>query len=551
MVQEPWEVLAEKARKYREESAAKVDKLFAPLPKSNHWGQLPDPLPRNVTGIPKLLLDPFDYEIVETDPLELVKALVAKKYTAVQVAGAYLRAAIIAYRVVNSVAEFIPELALERAQFLDKYLEEHGKPFGPLHGLPISVKEQVPFGGLRCNRAITKHVDFIAEEDAQILPILKNAGCMFYIRTTQPQSLMHLETNNHMFGPTVNPFNTDLTCGGSSGGEGASLGIHASCTGVGTDIGGSIRWPAAANGQYGLRPTTKRLPMNGSLAYVKGSEAIVAAIGPLTRTLGAAKLMTKVIIDSEPWKNDPDLVALPWKSEPLKDQKKLRIGILKDDGVVKPHPPVLRALDIVSEGLKKAGSVDGYEIELVEFEPYQHDYAWEIISTLYFEDGAKGLLKQLEDTNEPLLPLTKFMTLENPHLTYHTITSLWEWNVKKSKYREAYQNHWNSYNIDALIAPAGPSAAMPLGNSKYWPYTAHWNLLDYPSIVFPVTSVTMDDKKDESYVPRNTKDEFVHNIYSPEQFLDAPIALQLVGMRFDDEKLFDILEVLETGYKAK
>ena len=135
---------------------------------------------------------------------------------------------------------------------------------GPLHGLPISVKEHIGMKGLNCNAGyVSWWEDEERSDDAVILKILCKAGCVFYARTTQPQLLMHLETDSNLYGPTVNPYNRTLTAGGSSGGEGALLAMRGSCLGLGTDIGGSVRSPAANCGLYSLRPTALRLPYGG------------------------------------------------------------------------------------------------------------------------------------------------------------------------------------------------------------------------------------------------------------------------------------------------
>lgn len=92
--------------------------------------------------------------------------------------------------------------------------------------------------GLGLNAGYIAWWDKIAEQDAHVLQILWRAGAIFYARTTQPQTLMHLETDSNLYGITVNPFNRHVTAGGSSGGEGALLGLRGSCLGLGTDIGG-------------------------------------------------------------------------------------------------------------------------------------------------------------------------------------------------------------------------------------------------------------------------------------------------------------------------
>lgn len=551
MVQEKWQTLAEAAQKLRDDSAKKVDEYFPPRQGSKHWDPLPDPLPNNVTGLLKQYLDPADFDIVETDPIELLGKLARRQISAMEVAGAYIRAAVIAQRTINCVTEFLPEIAYERAKYLDEYIAENGSPVGPFHGLPISVKAMMTFKGKRINTGVTHGSDRVAEEDAQIVRILRDNGANFYVRTTQPQLLMHIEGDSYINGVTQNPFNRTLTSGGSSAGEGAILGMHASPLGVGTDIGGSIRWPAIAQGQYGFRPTTNRLPIGGGEHFMYGAEAIPASIGPMARTLETATLFSRVVIESEPWKEDPHLSGIPWNKDPLKGRKSLRIGIMNDDGVVRPHPPVLRAVQEVVSKIKKAGSVDGIDLELVEYKPYDPEKAWEIISSLYFEDGGKEVLGLLEETGEPVAELTKWLINDNPNVRELTISELWKLNNQKAQYKLDHAKHWNAHNIDVLICPVGPGGAAPHNHSKYWGYTAHWNLVDYPSVTFPVTSVDPKvDVVDESYVPRNDKDKFNHELYHPDRFEHAPIGLQLVALRSHDELVLEAMKLVECAIRA-
>lgn len=92
--------------------------------------------------------------------------------------------------------------------------------------------------GLRLNAGYIAWWDEIAKEDAHVLQVLQRAGAVFHARTTQPQSLMHLETDSNLYGVTVNPYNRDVSAGGSSGGEGALVALRGSCLGIGTDVGG-------------------------------------------------------------------------------------------------------------------------------------------------------------------------------------------------------------------------------------------------------------------------------------------------------------------------
>lgn len=142
----------------------------------------------------------------------------------------------------------------------------------------------------------------------------------------------HIDCSNPIYGTTVNPHNRALTCGGSSGGEGASLGLRCAALGIGTDIGGSIRVPAAFCGAYGLRPTSLRNPYNGICLAGAGQESVRCVIGPLANTAEDLNLFQRAVLDQEPWEVETSLVPLPWKSVGPLHPKQLTVGVIWDDG---------------------------------------------------------------------------------------------------------------------------------------------------------------------------------------------------------------------------
>lgn len=137
----------------------------------------------------------------------------------------------------NCALEFFPELALAQAKELDAYYESNKKPVGPLHGLPISLKDQFRVKGLETSMGYVAWIGKYDEEDSVLVSLLRKAGAVFYVKTSVPQSLMVCETVNNIIGRTVNPRNKNWSCGGSSGGEGAIVGFRGGIIGVGTDIG--------------------------------------------------------------------------------------------------------------------------------------------------------------------------------------------------------------------------------------------------------------------------------------------------------------------------
>ena len=146
-------------------------------------------------------------------------------------------------------------------------------------------------------------------------------------------------------------------------------------------LGGSIRSPAANNGLYGFRPTAFRIPNLGFSAAHIGSGYIHGSLGPLSTSLEGIKLFMKIALAAKPWIEDPSLIPLPWRDEHnnlgKETSKRLKIGVLWNDGVVEPHPPVIRALKAVVNKLENIDSV-----EVVVWKPHKHDMAWEIIVSL-------------------------------------------------------------------------------------------------------------------------------------------------------------------------
>ncbi|EHY52325.1 Acetamidase [Exophiala dermatitidis] len=576
MVKVPWQEIAKQAQAQRDKS---IDQIQPPIPAVPS----PDELPLNVTSIPRELLNEAELKITESPPEELLKFLASGELSSVDVTTAFLRRAGIAQKLTNCVTEVLPHSAIQRAKYLDDYLAEHKKPIGPLHGLPISVKEHIGIKGLGHNGGFVGWWDRVAPEDAHILQLFQNAGCVLYVRTTQPQCLMHLETANNLYGTTVNPYNRNLTPGGSSGGEGALIALKGSPLGIGTDIGGSIRSPAANCGIWGFRPSSYRLPLGGLTAPMAGQEQIVPVIGPMSASFEGCHIFMKTLIDQQPWLDDPSLLPMPWNYTPNHSNsstaksyltkpdgtKRLKIGVLWSDGVVQPHPPVSRALREVTTKLQSTSNNSGIEFEFVDWKPHRHDQAWDIISSMYFCDGAAQDRAAIASSGEPWLPLSEFIIKEQPGVKEYTVSEVWGLTIQREAYRAEYAKVWNQskdletwgdgndatkaeqkpkleYPVDVILCPVGPGAAPPLNHSRYWGYTAQWNLLDYPAMVFPVTQVDpAKDKVDESYKPLNAQDEWNYNLYSPDRYVDAPVSLQLVGRRYQDEKVFEAMEVIK------
>ncbi|KAF2010481.1 amidase [Aaosphaeria arxii CBS 175.79] len=523
------------ARDRRDQSLAKVEPKLEGIPSE---------LPQNSQGLAQVVLTPREIEITEKYSVtELLALLKGRKISVEEVTRAFLRRAALAQAATNCLTELLWDQAIARAKELDSLPE----PKGMLFGLPISTKEHHGMVGPN----VTTHASFVAwigkpHGSNLLYDTLWEQGCVFYARTTQPQWIMQLETDSVVYGRTVHPSNNKLSPGGSSGGEGAMLGMRASILGVGGDIGGSIRCPAAHVGVYGFKPTLKRISVMGARAMMVGKETLVSTPGPMSVERDALELFMQAAVSTKPWLIDPSLTPLPWT--PHQFSKPLKVAVMWWDGVVQPHPPMTRALKEVADACRKAG------MEVVDWDavPLDHAKGWEIITGLFFPDGGEEAIKRAEEVGEPILPLTRLVVHDQPNMKHLTQHELWDLCRRRDEYRVEYARAWreataaDGREIDVILCPPNFGAATPHNQSRYWGYTSHWNVLDWPGAVFPVTHVSIEkDPIDTSYVPKNEEDKFVYEMYKPEVFVDMPVSLQVVARRNEDEKVLAALKLIE------
>lgn len=156
--------------------------------------------------------------------------------------------------------------ALATARKLDKHYKLHGEPLGPLHGIPVTLKDQFNIKGYDTTLGYVGRANSPAASDAVLVEMLRTLGAVILAKSNLPQSIMWCETENPLWGLTVNPYHPGYTPGGSTGGEAVLIASGASILGFGTDLGGSVRIPSHMMGIYGLRPSVcQRFPQMPSV----------------------------------------------------------------------------------------------------------------------------------------------------------------------------------------------------------------------------------------------------------------------------------------------
>jgi len=466
---------------------------------------------------------------------------------------AFAKVAVAAQDATNCLSEIFIDDALIRAKALDKHLEATGETVGPLHGLPVSIKDHIKVKGLDTSTGYAAWAfKTVADSDALVVEILRNAGAVLFVKTQNPQTLLSLETNNNVFGRVSNPFNRTLSPGGSSGGESALIASHGSPLGVGTDIGGSIRVPAAYCGLYGLKGSVARLPHGGLMGSHDGMDAIVGCVGPLATSARDLELFCRVMLAAQPWLREPPLLEMPWKSDVVLGvglQEKLSIAILLDDGFVSPHPPIVDALKHYQEALIRAGH------DVIEWQPLDHKRGWDLIVKLYLLDGGAEYYDTLRLSGEPAVQQTEWILKHAQGRQPYTVDEIFKLNLERENFRARALMHWSATSartatgrpVDAILCPVAATLAPPHDTTAWWAYSSHWNLLDLPGVVFPagIFSARSSPSAQLQRPPRNDLERSIQSQWDPMTYDNAPISLQLVGKRHNEEKLLAMLNVVE------
>ncbi len=226
----------------------------------------------------------------------------------------------------RAVAQRRFEAARNEAAEADQAIAR-GDDIGPLHGVPVTVKECLEVSGLPATFGIAARSGTVAAIDDPHVARLRAAGAIVVATTNVAQLLAFAETDNPVYGRTNNPWDPDRSCGGSSGGEGALVGAGASPLGFGTDIGGSVRIPAAWCGAVGFKPSPGRCPDVGRYSFDLDSP-IASQVGVLGPAVADVALGFGVISGGS--------------QSTARRAERLTVGVALDDGVFAASPAVRR-----------------------------------------------------------------------------------------------------------------------------------------------------------------------------------------------------------------
>ncbi|KAJ5711795.1 hypothetical protein N7488_005951 [Penicillium malachiteum] len=538
----------------------------------------------NVMNIPRTcgLLTLKELDITEKyDVRALVLAMTDSKLTVEEVVEAFCKRAAISHQLTRCLTEPLFDRALNRARELDEHLRRTGTPVGPLHGLPVSVKDSFNVKGVDTSVGLAALAFQPATSNAPLVDLLESLGAVVIAKTNIPQTLATLDSCNNLFGRTLNPLNRQWTAGGSTGGEGVLIAMRGSMVGFGTDIGGSIRVPAMCQGIYGFKPSEGRVPFGGQGGGGipgKSRMSIQAVAGPIARSvadLGA--VMAEIVPRAELFGEDciPGFWPTPSVPATLSPPRNFTIGILKTDGLVTPLPPITRVLDEVAQILRRTPGVEVVDIPT----PPAMRKCQAVAGGLMGIDGGFNTLDLLESMGESLMPWHlqqgKFGPKRGKPLDIFQVADL---QARRSELERELLKMWTlglspERRVDAIICPMAGHPVPPLDSYKGVGYTSSFVLLDYPAGNLPIRSFTesdlelgraMDapllggwDKMNRQLCksfpyPTDLLSSCTLLIITGDEkitdrrvYLDSPLSVQIVTPKQRDYELFQAMEIVD------
>ncbi|KAK7416284.1 hypothetical protein QQZ08_012058 [Neonectria magnoliae] len=493
---------------------------------------------------------PVRHLTLESNASELVDSILRGETSCVAVTKAYIKSAVDAHKETNCLTEVVFDDALRRAAELDASLAAEEKPPQPLLGIPVTLKDQFNLEGYDTTLGYVGRSFSPAGEDAVLVKMLWSLGAVILAKSNLPQSIMWCETENPLWGLTTNPVHKGYIPGGSTGGEAALLAYNASMMGWGTDIGGSIRIPAHMMGLYGFKPSSARLPYRGVPVSTEGQEHVPSAVGPLARSLDTIHLTMSSLIRAKPWELDARCVPIPWREDMYNEalSHPLTIGVLFDDNVVRPNPPISRVLRSAVDALSAAGH------DIIEWNAQLHEDCVRVMDQYYTADGGEDIRTDVLAGGEPFIPhVERLVNRGKPISVYQ----YWQLNIAKVELQQKYLKKWDSIRspttgrkADILLMPPMPHTAVPHGGCRWVGYTKVWNFLDYPAFVIPGGSACEDDVAEPlASGVLGPEDEWNRDLWEKHgremASLQLPVGLQIVGRKLEEETVLGAGKVLD------
>ncbi|MGG2460190.1 amidase family protein [Streptomyces sp. RGM 3693] len=432
----------------------------------------------------------------------------------------------------NAVVTLDADAARAAADKADAHLAETGRPLGPLHGLPITLKDALETKGLRTTCGSPDLSDHVPTTDADAVALLRQAGAIIIGKTNTPTMCQDIQTSNPIFGKTNNPFSSDHTAGGSSGGPSVAIATGLSSLEVGSDLAGSLRLPAAYCGVYALRTSrgaSPIVPTRGHIPRPPGwlTSSDMLTLGPIARDADDLDLLLDVLASPAPADADAWKIELPAPTKSHLDQ--YRVGLWADDEFCRVDTATRNLMEQVAAALRTSGATIDDSTRPVDFaasnilfERLMHATSAAAADDATFAGEVKAADAVADDSPSALYLKSRTMRHR-------------DW-ARADEDRQKLRRKWANYfaSHDVLITPAAPTAAV----------------LDQTSVPSKDRYITVDGKK-RSFFDQTSWVNLASPVGLPSVVMPTgqtrdglPLAIQIIGPYLSDRTVIAVAKLL-------
>jgi len=453
-------------------------------------------------------------ELWQLGALELADRIRAEEVSSREVLEAHLARVDECNGALNAIVRLLTDEARSAADAADAAVAA-GARLGRLHGVPCTVKENIDLAGTPTTQGVTALAYAVATIDAPTVERMRAAGAIPFARTNLPDFGLRVHTDSQLHGPTRNPWNSDVTAGGSSGGEGAAIASGMSPIGLGNDIGGSLRNPAHCCGISSLKPTVGVIPMATVVPPedMTLSSQLMVVEGPMARRVADVRAGLEILAGQH-WRDPRSVTAMLTDSAP---GERLRIAVLTDPPGGSTDPGIAGAIRSVADLLADAGH------DVVDATPPNYERTVDLWRMLMIDDiRAQKDLLPLVLGPDALALLTMFDESSGPTLIPDTHLMHAE--------RYALMRQWAAFHQEypVLLSPTWAQRAFAPGAD-----------LD------PDTGVEMMTDTIRPVLPSNLLG--TPSVVTPAGVVDGlPVGVQVMGDRFTDLRCLTVAAEIES-----
>jgi amidase len=467
--------------------------------------------------------------------LEIAAAIRARDISSVECLDLYFNRVNRFNPALNAIVVLDMESARDAARMADAAVAA-GEATGPLHGVPITVKESFDLAGHPSTFGRPDRRDHKADRDALVVERLKAAGAVIFGKTNVPIDLSDWQSFNEIYGDTVNPWDVGRSPGGSSGGATAALAAGLTGLEMGSDIGGSIRVPAHFCGVYGHKPTYGIVPLRGHACAPDDAEMDILVGGPLARRAEDLRVTLEIIAGADPevlgaWRLD-----LP--NEERTSLRDFRIAVTTNDASYPVDGDTSRAFEDMADHLEAVGATVLRDPAL----PLPSAEMWQLYLNVL--RGATSCRLSDVEANAAAEQVTDYDPFDNtygPVMLRSISQRHQEWlqaNDRRSRLRVLWRKFFDS--VDALISPIMATPAFPhiRGISKQ----DQW--LDVDNVQQPISDTYFwIGLASAAYLPATLAPVGVSRG-------GLPIGMQIIGPEAHDRRCIALAEMLEQGFRG-